>query len=50
VIRQIADEVMVMRDGRVVEQALTEEVFTRPSNDYTRELLAAIPSTYRDSS
>ncbi|WP_375486314.1 dipeptide ABC transporter ATP-binding protein [uncultured Mycobacterium sp.] len=43
VIRQIADEVMVMRDGRVVEHAATEDVFTRPRHDYTRELLAAIP-------
>lgn len=43
VIRQIADEVMVMRAGRVVEHAATEQVFTRPRHDYTRELLAAIP-------
>jgi peptide/nickel transport system ATP-binding protein len=44
VIRQIADEVMVMRAGRVVEDGPTEEVFTRPRHDYTRQLLAAIPS------
>ncbi|MGH3632762.1 dipeptide ABC transporter ATP-binding protein [Mycobacterium sp.] len=44
VIRQIADEVLVMRAGRVVEHAPTEQVFTRPRHDYTRELLAAIPS------
>jgi peptide/nickel transport system ATP-binding protein len=43
VIRQIADEVMVMRAGRVVEHAPTEEVFTRPSHEYTLQLLAAIP-------
>jgi peptide/nickel transport system ATP-binding protein len=43
VIRQIADDVMVMRAGRVVEHAPTEEVFTRPRDDYTRQLLAAIP-------
>lgn len=43
VIRQIADEVVVMRAGRVVEHAPTEELFTRPRHDYTRELLAAIP-------
>jgi peptide/nickel transport system ATP-binding protein len=43
VIRQIADEVMVMRAGRVVEHAATEDVFTRPQHEYTRELLAAIP-------
>jgi peptide/nickel transport system ATP-binding protein len=53
VIRQIADEVMVMRAGRVVEHAATEEVFTTPRDDYTRTLLAAIPGAgagYRDSS
>lgn len=43
VVRQIADEVLVMRAGRVVEHAATEELFTRPREDYTRELLAAIP-------
>src|ERR1700691_3639422 len=43
VIRQIADEVMVMRAGRVVEHAGTEDVFTAPRDDYTRQLLAAIP-------
>jgi peptide/nickel transport system ATP-binding protein len=43
VIRQIADEVMVMRAGRVVEHAATEDVFTRPHHEYTEQLLAAIP-------
>jgi peptide/nickel transport system ATP-binding protein len=43
VIRQIADEVMVMRAGRIVEHAATEDVFTSPRHDYTRQLLAAIP-------
>jgi peptide/nickel transport system ATP-binding protein len=45
VIGQIADEVMVMRAGRVVEHAATEDVFTRPQHDYTRRLLAAIPGS-----
>ncbi len=43
VIRQIADDVLVMRAGRVVEQAPTEELFTRPRHEYTRRLLEAIP-------
>jgi peptide/nickel transport system ATP-binding protein len=50
VIRQIADEVLVMQAGRVVEHAPTDEVFTQPRDDYTRQLLAAIPRPYRDSS
>jgi peptide/nickel transport system ATP-binding protein len=43
VVRQIADEVLVMQAGRVVEHAPTDEVFTQPREDYTRQLLAAIP-------
>ncbi|HEY1842844.1 MAG TPA: ABC transporter ATP-binding protein [Mycobacterium sp.] len=53
VIRQIADDVMVMRAGRVVEHAATEDVFTSPRHEYTRQLLAAIPGAgagYPDSS
>ncbi|CQD21905.1 dipeptide-transport ATP-binding protein ABC transporter DPPD [Mycobacterium lentiflavum] len=43
VIRQIADDVLVMRAGRIVERAATEELFTRPGHEYTRQLLEAIP-------
>ncbi|OBI84096.1 ABC transporter ATP-binding protein [Mycobacterium sp. 1245805.9] len=43
VIRQIADDVLVMRAGRVVEQAPTEELFARPAHEYTQRLLEAIP-------
>jgi peptide/nickel transport system ATP-binding protein len=43
VIRQIANDVLVMRAGRVVEQAPTDELFTRPGHEYTRQLLEAIP-------
>ncbi|MEZ0349861.1 dipeptide ABC transporter ATP-binding protein [Mycobacterium sp. pR1184] len=43
VVRQIADDVLVMRAGRVVERAATEELFTRPRHEYTRQLLEAIP-------
>lgn len=43
VIRQLADDVLVMRAGRVVERAPTEELFARPGHEYTRQLLEAIP-------
>ncbi|WP_156686381.1 dipeptide ABC transporter ATP-binding protein [Mycobacterium sp. Marseille-P9652] len=43
VIRQIADEVLVMEAGRIVERAPTEELFTRPQHECTRRLLEAIP-------
>ncbi|PKV78331.1 ABC transporter ATP-binding protein [Nocardia fluminea] len=43
VVRQIADNVLVMREGKVVEAATTDEVFAAPREDYTRALLEAIP-------
>jgi peptide/nickel transport system ATP-binding protein len=39
----ICDRVAVMHRGRVVEMGLTSEIFRRPREKYTRELLAAIP-------
>ena len=45
VIRQIADHVLVMRGGRVVESAATEDLFDNPRDDYTRSLLDAIPGS-----
>lgn len=46
VIRQISDDVLVMRAGRVVEQAPTEEVFAGARHEYTRQLLEAIPGAH----
>jgi peptide/nickel transport system ATP-binding protein len=43
VVRQIADQVLVMQKGRVVEQAGSLEVFENPREEYTKRLLAAIP-------
>jgi len=43
VVRVIADEVCVMRQGEIVESATTDEVFENPKTEYTKELLAAIP-------
>jgi peptide/nickel transport system ATP-binding protein len=47
VVRFMADEVLVMKDGEVVEQASAEEILERPVQDYTRRLLGAIPRGYR---
>jgi microcin C transport system ATP-binding protein len=41
VIRAVSDEILVMRDGRVVEQGPTERIFERPEQAYTRALMAA---------
>jgi peptide/nickel transport system ATP-binding protein len=47
VVRSIADRVLVMKDGRVVEEGAAEAVFTAPRHPYTVELLAATPSLDR---
>jgi peptide/nickel transport system ATP-binding protein len=43
VIGQVADDVTVLHDGQAVEQAPVLDVFDRPQQDYTRELLDARP-------
>ena len=45
VVRLVADHVSVMRQGRIVEASSTDEVFDHPREEYTKELLAAIPGT-----
>jgi peptide/nickel transport system ATP-binding protein len=44
VVAQIADRVVVMRDGKVVEQGARDAVLDAPADPFTRELLAATPS------
>ncbi len=43
VVANIADRVMVMRDGRAVETGTVKEVFKQPREDYTRMLIDAVP-------
>jgi peptide/nickel transport system ATP-binding protein len=43
VVRHMSDDVLVMRDGRVVESGLTEAVFGAPEHEYTKGLIAATP-------
>ena len=47
VVRFISDEVLVMKDGQVVDQASAEQILAAPQQDYTKRLLAAIPRGYR---
>lgn len=44
-VRIVADDVMVMRRGSVVESGPVSRVFDTPAHDYTRQLLAAVPGS-----
>jgi peptide/nickel transport system ATP-binding protein len=43
VVKRMADEVMVMKDGEVVEAGAAEEIYSEPKHPYTRALLASVP-------
>ncbi|HEY4536331.1 MAG TPA: ABC transporter ATP-binding protein [Enteractinococcus sp.] len=43
VVRQIADDVLVMQGGKVVEHADADTIFNNPQQQYTQQLLTAIP-------
>ena len=44
VVKQIADNVIVMQKGVAVEQGSVDKVFNQPAHDYSRKLMAAIPT------
>lgn len=44
VIHHVADRVLVMRDGQVVESGTAAEIFDSPRHPYTRQLLASLPA------
>ncbi len=41
IVRALADEIVVMKDGRIVEQGASEDIITRPQHSYTQQLIAA---------
>jgi len=47
VIRALANDVLVMKDGKVVERGSADEIFGNPKTEYTRTLLAAALHTQR---
>ena len=48
-VQKIAHRVSIMYRGRVVEEGAVAEIFTRPQEDYTRHLLAAVPQGVQQS-
>ena len=48
VVGQVASRVAVMRAGQIVETGLVQRVLTRPQHEYTRSLLAAVPTLRTD--
>ncbi|NVP72871.1 ABC transporter ATP-binding protein, partial [Vibrio cholerae O1 biovar El Tor] len=43
VIHHMSDDILVMRQGEVVEYGSADDVFEHPQHEYTRELLDAVP-------
>jgi peptide/nickel transport system ATP-binding protein len=43
VVNYISDRILVMRQGRIVESGTADDIFSNPKENYTRELLEAIP-------
>ena len=43
VVADMADDILVMKDGRVVESGSADAIFNHPTHPYTKELLAAVP-------
>lgn len=43
VVADMADEILVMKDGYVVEHGVSEQIFKKPQHPYTKELLGAVP-------
>jgi peptide/nickel transport system ATP-binding protein len=43
VVADMADEILVMKDGNTVEHGSADQIFNRPQHPYTQELLAAVP-------
>jgi oligopeptide transport system ATP-binding protein len=43
VVRHIADEVVVMHQGQIVEQGRVQDIYANPAQEYTRNLINAIP-------
>jgi peptide/nickel transport system ATP-binding protein len=50
VVRYMADEILVMSEGAIVERGSAEDIYARPQHPYTQQLLGAIPRGYTQAS
>jgi peptide/nickel transport system ATP-binding protein len=46
VVKYMADDILVMNQGEIVERGTSDEIYSNPRHPYTRQLLAAIPRGY----
>ena len=42
VIKSVADNILVLKNGKLIESGNTDEIFNNPKNDYTKTLLSAV--------
>ncbi len=47
IVRMLCSRMIVMQDGKAVEEGKSEKIFKEPENEYTRELIAAVPDFSR---
>jgi peptide/nickel transport system ATP-binding protein len=45
VVRYMCDRIMVMNKGKIIEAGSAEQVYYRPQNQYTKQLIEAVPTT-----
>jgi peptide/nickel transport system ATP-binding protein len=43
VVRYMSDRLIIMKEGKIIETGETDQIFTHPENEYTRDLIEAIP-------
>lgn len=46
VVYYLCDKIAVMKDGEIIEKGTADEIFNNPKEEYTKELLNAIPNVY----
>ena len=47
VVKYMADDILVMNKGEIVERGTSDEIYANPRHPYTQQLLAAIPRGYQ---